>query len=113
MAAKSLLPGFGGKYTSEAIVGGATGLDTIDCSLVGELAFQVTGQAGDSTTVTVKQSFDGVHFGAFTTFSSAVGTIKLMQTINAGPFGILQLSLNGTTGGNTIIIVGSNALVKS
>lgn len=105
MAAKNLLPGFGGKYTSEAIAGGANGADVIDASKAATLAFQVTQKSGDSTTITVQQSLDGTNWATLTTFSSTLGTYKPLA-ITAGPFGLIRLAANGTTGTNTIVLVG-------
>lgn len=106
MANVVLLPGIGGKYTSEAIAGGGTGADIVDCSkCAGGLIFQVKTKSGNSTTVTVKQGIDGTPGASLTTFSTTAGTTKQLA-LTTGPFGLIQFSLDGSSGNVTIEVAG-------
>lgn len=105
MANVLLLPGFGGQY-SASIAGGGTGSDKIDCTRAAELVFQATGKTGDSTTITVEESWDGgTTWGSLTTFSSTTGTIKKLA-FSSGPFGLIRLSADGATGVNPVTVTG-------
>lgn len=106
MAARLLLPGYGGKYTSEAIAfGGAVGQDTIDCSRCAQLLFEVVSHTGDATGVTIQQSLDAVNWATLTTIASAnTGTIKQLN-VTAGPFGLIRIQITGGTTGNTALSV--------
>lgn len=105
MANPLLLPGIGGKYTSEAIAGGGTGADIIDASRAGGLIFQVKSKTGNSTTVTVKQGIEGSPGATLTTFSSTAGTVKQLA-FTTGPFALIQFSLDGSTGVVVIEVAG-------
>lgn len=109
MAARLLLPGYGGKYTSEAIAFGGTGADIIDCSRTFQLLFEVVQHSGDAATVTVQTSLDPTFPGTpatLTTFSSALGTIKpIPGTAAVAPFGFIRFVMSAGTSGTTQIAV--------
>jgi hypothetical protein len=105
MANIALLPGIGGKYTSEAIAGGGTGADIVDATKCGGLIFQVKSKSGNSTTVTVKQSIDGTPSASLTTFATTAGTVKQLA-FTTGPFGLIQFSLDGSTGSVVVEVAG-------
>lgn len=105
MSAILLLPGFGGKYTSEAIAGGGTGADVIDCSRASSLLFECTAHSGNATTITVQQSLDGVNWITLTTFAASAGTTKALDPTK-GPFGLIRFTVDGTTGTDTVQFAG-------
>lgn len=97
MAAKLLLPGLGGKYTSESFAATATGADTIDMSRCASFAVVCAGTGGGS--VQLQQSFDMTtwsNFGSAITITSTGPTTLFEET--DGPFGVLRLSVTVTAG---------------
>ncbi len=101
---KNMLPGMGGQE-SETFAGGATGTGIIDVTKVAALIFQVTAKSGNSTTITVQESTDNTNWADLTTFSSTLATIKKL-IFTAGPFALIRLKADGSTGSNTISITG-------
>lgn len=104
MANKVLMPGFGGTQT-QVVAGGGTGPDQIDCVRIALLVFQTTAHTTDATTITIEETYDGTNWATLTTFSSTAGTIKKLAQ-SSGPFGVIRVKADGTTGSNTITIVG-------
>ncbi len=95
MAAKLLLPGYGGQYTSETITGsaaGATGADTLDLSLLISFSVEVTAAATvGASTFKVQQTFDGVNWSDLgSAVAIALGAVTLFPP-TAGPFGMCRL----------------------
>jgi len=97
MAAKLLLPGLGGIYTSESFTSTTTGADTIDMSRCDSFAVVCAGTGGGS--IQVEQSFD------MTTWASLGSAITLTSTgpttlfdASDGPFGVIRLSPTVTAG---------------
>lgn len=98
MAAKLILPGLGGQYTSESFAATATGADTLDMSHCA--GFAVEGGTGNGAgSVQVQQSFDMVTFANLGTAITVTsnGPVTLFNQ-SAGPFGVIRLSVTVTAG---------------
>lgn len=109
MAAKLLLPGFGGSYVSEVITGTTVGFiaaDTIDVSRCGFFAVQL-GSGQGSGTIQMQQSFDGQHwanYGSAITLTSN-SAITLFDPTD-GPFGAQRITTTLTAGTCQVTITG-------
>lgn len=100
MAAKVLLPGFGGSYTSETFSGvslNSVGADTIDCSYCASLAVSIiTTGSITGLSLRIEQSFDNV---GWTLLGSAITAASVtLYSITAGPFGLIRFKNSITTG---------------
>ena len=96
MAAKLLLPGFGGMYTSETFDNNNTlGIDTIDCSHCAQLALQVhkvSAAMPGAGTFQLTQSFDGTTFANLgTTLATTTDGAVLLYDVTDGPFGVIKI----------------------
>lgn len=106
MAAKLLLPGFGGAYTSESFTTTAVGADTIDASRCGRLAIQIAGTAATGS-IDLQQSFIGVSkWSTIVPTMSVTDATAVLIPDDLGPFGVLRLNSNVTGGTCTVTIVG-------
>lgn len=97
MAAKLLLPGIGGTYTSESFTSTTTGADTIDMSRCASFAVIAAGTGAGS--IQLQQSFDMTtwsNFGSAITLTSTGPTTLFEET--DGPFGVLRFSITYTAG---------------
>lgn len=97
MAAKLLLPGLGGIYTSESFTSSVTGADTIDMSRCASFAVIMAGTGGGS--LQLQQSFDMTtwsNFGSAITLTST-GPTTLFEESD-GPFGVIRFSVTVTAG---------------
>jgi len=97
MAARLLLPGYGGKYTSETITGsvaGQAGADTLDVSLCSQFAVQVAAvTTPGASTFTVEHSLDGSNFAAVgSAIAIALGNIARFS-LTSGPYGLIRLKV--------------------
>lgn len=104
MAAKLLLPGFGGQYVSETFTGvsaSSVGADTIDCSHVASLAVGITTGAGSAgTSIILQQTVDGTlwqNLGSAITANS----ITLLD-VTDNPF--LRVRIRATITAGTVVV---------
>ena len=108
MAAKHLLPGHGGKYTSETFTASSgVGADTIDCTHCGSLAIQVSSSGSPGGNIDIRHSFNLDDYAdLFLNIAVTDGTVLLADAA-AGPFGILQIDATDVSAGSvTVTIVG-------
>ncbi len=113
MAAKQLLPGMGGAYTSEALTGTQTGTDTIDASRCGQLALQAS-STGASGAVDLQQSFNGgTSWSVLSSSMSVANGASVLLPTSSGPFGMLRLNATVTGGTVTYTIVGYEYQIKA
>lgn len=109
MAAKTLLPGFGGAYTTESIAGvavtGGVGADTLDVSKCASFAAQVTALTG-SPTIQLEQTIDGTNWANLgSAIAATVGTIAVFNA-TGGPFGRVRVRVTGGSTAATLTFVG-------
>ena len=91
MAAKHIIPGYGGQYTSESLQG-AIGADTIDLSGVNELLVGVKAVSGTPTgTFQLEQSANGTSWAALGS-AIAVDAVTSRFSITSGPFGLCRIN---------------------
>jgi hypothetical protein len=108
MAAKHLLPGFGGRQTITLLVNDDS--DIFDLSLCEAFAVQMTAETG-STSVQIEQSFDGVNWVALGAAITVVGTTQKYD-ITDKPHGLIRLNGTGAGGtGSVMTLVGFAAAV--
>lgn len=110
MAAKLLLPGMGGKYTSENLTDTDTvAADTIDCSRCASVAIQTIAVSGSPAgTIQMEQSFDGTNWVTYgSTLDVSANNVGRFD-ITDGPIGLLRINPTGITPGGVskFIIVG-------
>lgn len=109
MAAKLLLPGLGGRYTSETFSGlsiNSTGTDTLDCSKCGQLAIDINSNNSVGLSFQMQQSFAGSG-GPWGNFGSALsgGTTNVFD-LTDGPFGLMRIIASVTSGTASLGITG-------
>ncbi len=118
MAAKVLLPGLGGAYTSETFTGASTtGADTLDCSHMAQIAVQISMTGSATGNVDFTQSFNGSDYVAIdaslTNVAVTDGTTILLDETN-GPFGVWKIDASDIVAGTNetviVTIVGFNML---
>lgn len=105
MAAKLLLPGLGGAYTSESFTSTVTGADTVDASRCGQLALQITGTAATGS-IDLEQSFVSGKWSVLVDNFSVTDAAVVLVPDTQGPFGVLRLNAAVTGGTCTVTIVG-------
>ncbi len=105
MAAKSLLPGFGSAYTSEALTTTQTGADTLDASRCASIALQVSGSSATGT-VDLQQSFVSGKWSTLISQMAVTDAGVFALPVTQGPFGVLRLNATVTGGTCTFTIVG-------
>jgi hypothetical protein len=108
MAAKSLLPGFGGVYTSESFTGTAVGADTIDASRCAQIIIQ-TSSAAATGAVDLQQSFASGKWANLSTALSLTDAAITPLSIIQGPFGLLRFNAAVTGGTVSFTLVGYEA----
>ena len=96
MAAKLLMPGLGGTYTSETFDNNNTlGVDTIDCSHCAQLSVQVhmvSAAMPGAGTIQLVQTFNGtVYANLGTTLATTADGAILPLDVTDGPFGIVKI----------------------
>lgn len=106
MAAKLLLPGLGGIYTTTftGISTNSTGSDTIDCSKCFTLAVSMTSTstgAASSNIVQLQQSFDGGTSWINLNTAITAGPVATFPSTNQ-PFGLVRML--GTVGNGTLTV---------
>jgi hypothetical protein len=108
MAAKFLLPGFGGAYTSEQFTNNATnGVDTLDCSRCAQFAIQIKKISGTPAgTIQLQQSFGAGNANLGAAINVAVDGQTVTIPVTSGPFGLLSIVNNVSSGTITVTIVG-------
>ncbi len=115
MAAKLLIPGFGGKYESETFDASSTvGADTIDCHQADHLGVQVSSTGTPGGDIQLEQTFNGSDWEDFGSAMPATdGSIARFDPTD-GPFGLLRIDATGITAGTaeavTVTIVGRRAV---
>jgi len=92
MAAKALLPGFGGRTT--ITLSDTENSDTFDMSMCESFAVTLTDETGTSS-VQMKQSFDGVTWTSLGAALAAEGDVQKYD-ITDGPHGLLRFDQTGT-----------------
>lgn len=99
MAARLLLPGYGGRYTTETFdSNSAVGADTLDCSHLDSLGIQVD-SSGIAGTVDIEQTFNGTDWAVLVdNMVCADGTATRLDTTD-GPFGLLRVNATDITSG--------------
>jgi hypothetical protein len=116
MAAILLLPGFGGKYTSENFTSASTtGADTIDTSHVGQLLIQVRKVTGTPNgTVQLQNSNDNVSWANYGNALNVAtdGTVTRVD-LTAGPPGLLRFNCSIAAGTVYFTIVGFPIQVRA
>lgn len=108
MAAKLLLPGYGGKYTSESFSSTVAGVDTLDCSRCAQILVQIVHDSGTPAgTMQLTQTVDGTHFANLgSAIDVATDGTYLIGDVTSGPYGIIQLSAAISSGAVHVEIVG-------
>ena len=110
MAAKSLLPGHGGAYTSEDFIStSAVGADTLDLSLCHSFAVQISSITSPAGDIQIEQTFNGSDWASYgSAIAVTDGTISRFDETD-GPFGTIRINATGITAGAvTVTIVGFN-----
>ena len=118
MAAKNLLPGMGGLYTSElfsTVSVNSISTDTLDCSKCTQLSITLGDQTAQGTgTVQVQQTFTGgnlwSNFGSAITIAST-GPITLFDQTD-GPIGVVRFQVNLSVGTTRIFVTGFPLAMK-
>lgn len=117
MANIQLLPGYGAMYTSESIVGaasGTAGADVIDTSRCEQFAVQVEAvTTPGSSTLQVQQTFDGTHWADLgSAMVIAAGNIIRFSS-TGGPYGKIRLKVIDAAAAVhvTFVIVGFNVRI--
>ena len=106
MAAKLLLPGQGGAYTSESFTAASSyGADVLDCSRCGQLVVQVQGDSGTTGTFTLQQSLDGTRFSTFASLNAVDGTMLRLDNSD-GPFGLVRILAAVISSSAVLLFVG-------
>ena len=110
MAAKLILPGFGGTYTSAvitALTASTAGDDTFDLSRCARFAVAL-GAGQGSGTVQLQQTFNGGT--TWSSFSTAITVASVGPTTlfeeSDGPFGLMRFTTSLTAGTCQVTIVG-------
>lgn len=111
MAAKHLLPGYGGKYTSETLnESSTTGADTIDLSRCAQFMAQVIYVSGTPAgTLTMTNSVDGTNFvplGSAIDVSTVTSTTSAISRydVTDGPFGVIRIDATSMTGTGAVTV---------
>lgn len=110
MAARVLLPGFGGQYTSEtfsAVSTNSIGSDTLDCSHVESLALQIQKGGGTGAgTLTIQETFDHLSYVTRAALSLTTdGVVTYLDTTDK-PFGKMRISATVTAGTGGVTFTG-------
>lgn len=112
MAAKLLLPGEGGMYTSETFTSASStspGADTIDCSRCGQLKVGVEASVATAGTFTLQQRIGvSTSWSNFATTFSGTAVGNVLYDITDGPFGVMRIKPATAldAGSATITIIG-------
>jgi hypothetical protein len=111
MAAKLLLPGFGGMYTSESLTASATaGADTIDCSRCGQIAVTIIGTSADGN-IDFTQSFNGglnysPIISTLTNWNvNTTTTTTVLLDVTDGPFGVWKIDPTDIVSGTAVVYI--------
>lgn len=83
MAAVLLIPGRGGRYSSESFTSTAIAADTIDVSHCDHFLFQVLSTAGVAGTFAIEESDDGVSWTPLPSASAVPATNNVLYTSSA------------------------------
>jgi hypothetical protein len=109
MAARLLLPGFGGQYVTETLdANSTTGADTLDASRCAQLAVQIKHISGTpSGSVQLQVTYDGTNWANYADAIAVTtdGTIVLYDTTD-GPFGLMRVSESIAAGSVKVYITG-------
>lgn len=98
MSAVVLIPGRGGRYTSEAFTSAVTGADTIDCSRCTGFAIQQTLVGSPAGTFILEETIDGTNWASLgSNVTVGNGTITKYEASNR-PFGIVRINAASVTG---------------
>lgn len=119
MAAKLILPGFGGAFTTvavgstDAIIQEAGSDLTLDMSHCTHFAIQVQSTAGTPVgTVQLTQTFSGVSQSNLGTTINVATDVATLFDATDGPFGQIRIDATAITGGSVkFTIVGFNNFV--
>jgi hypothetical protein len=104
MAAKLLLPGYGGAYTSEEFTASSTiGADTIDVSPCRGFLAQISmvSGAGDIQLEQTANLSDWADLGTAISVGTDGAVTRFEDT--DGPFGLLRIDATGITAGTVVV----------
>jgi hypothetical protein len=104
MAAKLLLPGYGGVYTSEEFTSSSTiGADTIDVSPCRGFLVQISmvSGAGDIQLEQTANLSDWADLGSAISVAADGAVTRFEDT--DGPFGLLRIDATGITAGTVVV----------
>ena len=113
MAAKLLLPGFGGKYTSETFTAtDTTGADTIDVSGCDSWSIQVTASSPVGT-MDVQQTFDGTNWAVLDNDSPLTNGTIILHGPDEGPYGRIRIDATDLTSGTFSVQLTGHRLTRN